>query len=180
MLIGIPVLAIAWWLGSPLFIDAEVNEEFPMSAGAIVPDDMTQEQVEAEMLKAADEPDTESSESMPGESPIAILTGQFEDFDNSHRGSGTATVYDVGAGELVLRLEDFDVTNGPDLHVLLVPDVDPKRRNDVTGYVDLGPLKGNVGDQNYAIPDGLSPGDYGSVVIYCVPFHVIFSVASLG
>jgi hypothetical protein len=180
VIVGAPVLALGWWLGSPLLFDTEVSEEFPMSAGAVVPDGMTHEDVEVEMVSAAGEPDAEIDEDMPASSPIALVSGEFEDFDSFHNGSGTATVYDLEDGSLVLRLEDFDVTNGPDLHVLLVPDGDPDGRDDVTGYVDLGELKGNIGDQNYDIPPGVDIDDYGSVVIYCQPFHVIFSVAALG
>ena len=34
IVIGIPAIAVAWWLGSPLFIDSEVNEAFPVPAAA--------------------------------------------------------------------------------------------------------------------------------------------------
>ncbi len=180
VIIGVPVLALGWWLGSPLLFDTEVSEEFPMSTGAVVPDDMTPEDVEAEMVDAAGEPDATVDEDMPASAPTALVSGEFEDFDNFHNGSGTATIYQLEDGSLVLRLEGFEVTNGPDLHVLLVPNPDPKGRDDVTGYLDLGSLKGNIGDQNYEIPAGTDIGDFGSVVIYCEPFHVIFSVADLG
>lgn len=182
IVLGIPALAIAWWLGSPLFLDTEVNEEFPMSAGAVVPDDMTQEDVEAEMEEAADAPDVETTdEMMPEDSgPAALSAGEFEDFDSFHMGSGTATIYQLEDGAQVLRLESFEVTNGPDLHVLLVPSSDPGDREAIEGYVDLGSLKGNVGDQNYDIPADVVISEFGSVVIYCQPFHVIFSVATLG
>ena len=79
----------------------------------------------------------------------------------------------------MLRLEDFRVTNGPDLHVLLVPNADPQGRDDVEGYLGLGKLKGNMGNQNYFLPDGEDGSGYGSVVIYCRPFQVVFSVATL-
>jgi Electron transfer DM13 len=180
VIIGVPVLALGWWLGSPLFLDTEVSEEFPLSAGAVVPDDMTQEDVEAAIVAAAEEPDAAIEENMPTSTPLALASGQFEDFDKSHRGSGTATIYELEDGSSVLRLEDFEVTNGPDLRVYLVPDVDPQGRDDITGYVELGPLKGNIGDQNYEIPAGTDVSKYGSVVIYCSPFQVIFSVAGLG
>ncbi len=178
--VGVPVLALGWWLGSPLFLDTEVDEEFPLSAGAVVPDDMTQEDVEAALVDAAGEPDATIEEDMPTSAPVALSSGQFEDFDNSHKGSGTATIYEIEDGNYVLRLEDFEVTNGPDLRVYLVPDEDPQGSDDIIGYVELGPLKGNIGDQNYEIPSGTDIGSYGSVVIYCSPFNVIFSVASLG
>jgi Electron transfer DM13 len=180
VIVGVPVLALGWWLGSPLFLDTEVSEEFPLSAGAVVPDDMTQEDVEAALVDAAGEPDATIEEDMPTSAPVVLSSGQFEDFDNSHKGSGTATIYEIEDGNYVLRLEDFEVTNGPDLRVYLVPDADPQGSDDVIGYVELGPLKGNIGDQNYEIPPGTDVSKYGSVVIYCSPFNVIFSVATLG
>ena len=181
LILAIPVLAIAWWLGSPLFLDTEVSEEFPMSAMAVVPEEMTQEEVEAEMEQAAEAEPVEVSETMPEQSgPVVVTTGEFEDFDSFHQGSGTATIYQLEDGSHVLRMENFEVTNGPDLHVLLVPDADPADRDAIAGYVDLGSLKGNIGDQNYEIPEDIDVSSFGSVVIYCQPFHVIFSIASLG
>ena len=47
------------------------------------------------------------------------------------------------------------------------------------GYVDLGKLKGNKGNQNYEIPDDVDIASMRSVTIYCKPFQVIFSVAPL-
>ena len=177
VVVAVPVLAVGWWLGSPLFLDKTVDEEFPMSSTADVPEDMTQEDVEKEMEAAAAEPDTEASDDMPDEDePISVVSGEFEDYDDFHKGSGTATVYEFDDGSHVLRLENFEVTNGPDLHVLLVPSENPE---DMTGSVDLGSLKGNIGDQNYEIPDGINPSEFGSVIIYCQPFHVVFSVATL-
>lgn len=44
-------------------------------------------------------------------------------------------------------------------------------------YVDLGKLKGNVGNQNYAIPADVDLSQYRGVMIYCQPFHVLFSIA---
>ncbi len=80
-----------------------------------------------------------------------------------------------------LRLEDFDSTNGPDLYVMLSPIADPQNREEVSapGFANLGKLKGNIGNQNYAIPDDVEIPAQGSIVIYCRAFHVIFSVASL-
>ncbi|MDX1468640.1 MAG: DM13 domain-containing protein [Acidimicrobiia bacterium] len=180
VVVGVPLIALAWWLGSPLILDTMVDEAFPMSAGAEVPEGMTQQEVEALMKEAADEAPTDVEESMPEGAPRAITSGQFTDYDNFHQGRGTATVYRLSDETRVLRFEDFEVTNGPDLHVLLVPHPNPGSREDLDGYVDLGPLKGNLGDQNYEIPGEVDISGYGSIVIYCVPFHVIFSIATLG
>ena len=185
--------AAAWWLGSPLVLDNAVDEAFPMAALAVVPDDMTIEEVEAEMVAAAETRVVMPDEEMPGGgepagasettmavAPAAILSGQFRGADEFHQGSGTATIYQLEDGSSVLRFEDFDVTNGPDLHVLLVPHPDPSARDDITGYIDLGSLKGNIGNQNYPIPADIEDvAAFGSVVIYCEPFHVLFASASL-
>ena len=71
------------------------------------------------------------------------------------------------------------MTNGPDLHVLLAVGSKPTGKEDLGQYVDLGELKGNLGNQNYPIPDDIDLESFQSVVIYCVPFHVVFSTANL-
>lgn len=169
--------AVAWYLVSPLFITNEVNDEFPMAAAAQVPDDMTLAEVEAEMVKAADAPSVEAEEPMPPEAPAVLASGSFEDADNFHLGSGMATLYELEDGSIVVRLEDFEVTNGPDLHVLLSTSDDPAA--DLGDYIDLGSLKGNVGNQNYDVPADMDVSQYRSVIIYCEPFHVLFSSAVL-
>ena len=57
--------------------------------------------------------------------------------------------------------------------------VDPEGRDKDRGYLDLGKLKGNIGNQNYPVPDGIDISEYNAVMIYCEPFHVIFSTAPL-
>ena len=176
--------AVGWWLLSPLFISETVNEDFPYSASAQVPESMTPQQVEMVMegMSMVDQPVEEAMPAMAAPSgPTAVKTGAFRDADSFHKGSGTATVYTVGEGQHVLRLEDFRVTNGPDLRVLLVNHPDPQNRDDVQagGYIEVGSLKGNIGNQNYDIPAGTDIGAKSSVVIYCRPFHVVFSVAPL-
>ncbi|MDE2788589.1 MAG: DM13 domain-containing protein [Chloroflexota bacterium] len=189
ILIVIPVAWLAWWLLSPLFITMEVHEEFPLAHRAVVPDNMTMAEVEDAMAAAAnlERPVDEAMPDSPGAAasqtePQATLTGEFRDADAFHKGSGTATVYNLGpdAGH-VLRLEDFRVTNGPDLRVLLANAPFPEGHSDLDddGYVELDKLKGNVGSQNYDIPPDVSLADVHSVVIYCHPFRVLFSVATL-
>ena len=178
--IGIPALAVGWWLFSPLLFDKEVNEDFPRAALAEVPADSSEAEVEQAMLDAEGQVVT-AADDMPEADPVAIVTGEIVGADSFHQGSGTATIYELADGSRVLRLEDLDVTNGPDLHVLLSPVAEPEGRSDVTasGYIDLGGLKGNIGNQNYDIPADFVIGAEISVVIYCKPFHVIFSTATL-
>ena len=182
VILAIPALALAWYLGSPLFIDKTVDEEFPLTISAEIPPDMSRSDVET-IMEGMAKIDSEMAEPMPKamESPEKISTGSFRDADRSHKGTGQATVYTVPGGEYLLRLEEFKVTNGPDLRVLLSAHPDPMSRSEVKdgGYVELGKLKGNIGNQNYEIPSGVDISGYRSVVIYCKPFHVIFSVAPL-
>ena len=190
VIIGVSGLALAYWLLSPLFISTTVDEKFPLAANAVVPADMTMEEAEEAMVEAASRFDTYQEEApkemaMPEDSTkmdasvVKVKLGSFRDADSFHKGSGTATIYRSADGKNLLRLEEFSVTNGPDLHVLLVPNPDPQGRSDVEGYITLGKLKGNLGNQNYFLPDGDDGSGYGSVVIYCMPFHVVFSVATL-
>jgi len=51
--------------------------------------------------------------------------------------------------------------------------------NETSDRVDLGNLKGNVGDQQYEIPAGTDLERYGTVVLYCTPFTVRIAVAPL-
>lgn len=97
--------------------------------------------------------------------------------DPIHYGGGTATIY----ADLVRLEPDFKVGPGPKFHVYLVPDADvtPDTEVEATMFVDLGRLKSFSGSQNYAIPGGLDPTEYGSVVIWCEQFNVLISPARI-
>ena len=135
------------------------------------------------MMGAKDSSSGSSTTTAPGGSGTALVLrkGTFQDADRFHQGSGEATIYRGPDGSHLLRLENFQVTNGPELHVILSPNPAPESRDDVhqPGYLDLGSLKGNVGNQNYEIPADVDVSALSSVVIYCSPFHVVFSIAPL-
>ena len=211
VLVAIPVLAVAWWLGSPLFIDRVVDEPFPRAAMAVVPDDMTEEQVEEIMVEAeaedamVDEPmpempapaetattiaettaatvaETTTTTAAPQPAgPVLLYQGVFVDGDSFHTGSGDVKVYRLEDGSLLLRLEDIEVRNGPDLNVIVTPSPTVAGRDDVRvgGHLDLGDLKGNIGSQNYELPAEFTPPDEFSVVVFCVPFQVVFASAEM-
>ena len=187
VVIVVPVAGLAWWLGSPLFLDREVDEDFPALMNAVIPDGMEMSQAQATMEVVMGNEvmvEEEMMEAMGAMlAPEAVKTGQFRDGDSFHKGSGDATIWDLGTDGFVLRFENFNVINGPDLRVLLTTHPDPMSRGDVhaddVDYVELGKLKGNIGNQNYLIPNDLNVDDYHSVVIYCKPFQVVFSVAPL-
>jgi hypothetical protein len=98
--------------------------------------------------------------------------GSFDGLD--HETSGDASVLDATTGQFV-RFTDFRTSNGPDLRVYLVPE----GSTDVDDAIDLGPLKGNVGDQNYAVPSATDLSRYSNVLIWCVRFDSPFGVAAL-
>jgi hypothetical protein len=194
LIILIIVLAAAWYLGSPLFIDKVVDEQFPVAnvVNTTANDmemmkNLTPEEVnkltkgEQRDLKlkmddlAANMPDVITADAMPT-GPTALSVGTFVGVDSFHNGSGKATVYSLEDGQNLLRFEDFDVTNGPALHVYLVKDAS----GDVdSGFIDLGELKGNKGSQNYTIAEDIDVTQYNSVVIWCKPFAVTFAIAPL-
>ena len=98
-----------------------------------------------------------------------------------HRGSGEAVVFRRADGSRFLRLENFQVTAGPDLHVVLVrhPDPDSAKQVRQDGPLFLGMLKAVKGTQEYEIPADARLADYGSVVVYCKIFDVLFTPAPL-
>lgn len=112
---------------------------------------------------------------------IATILGQgsFVDGDAIHKGSGVATLYHTPEGAYLLRFDDFVTTNGPDVHVLLSPNATPASHDTLGEYLDLGEIKGNIGDQNYPLPADFDPTLYKSVVIHCLAFNVIFATATL-
>ncbi len=180
--------AAAWFLLSPLFIDKVVQEEFP---GAIPAEEQLMAMPEAErekiktgvMAAAARMPAKSMNDLMPkapADQPEVVARGELRDGDSSHKGSGRVMLYRLPGGTHLLRLEGINVTNGPALHVLLAEAARPTNRAEVQqGYLDLGRLKGNIGSQNYEFPASEDVSRFKSVVIYCMPFHVVFSTATL-
>ncbi len=100
-----------------------------------------------------------------------IFSKQGEFVGLGHEAKGKAEIISVGKIAF-LRFENFEITNGPDLHVYMTSD------GDVTSGIDLGKLKGSKGDQNYAL-NGVDIKTYHVVVIYSQPFHVYFAEAKL-
>src|SRR5271156_4466132 len=122
-------------------------------------------------------------EAMPaaqgGSSSQPLVSGQF--YSILHPTAGTATIYQMGDGMRVLRLTSFRTSNGPDVHVYMVAADDAKDAATVqqAGFIDLGVLKGNIGDQNYPLGGDLDLAKYRAVSIWCKRFSVNFGAARL-
>ncbi len=108
-----------------------------------------------------------------------LASGQFH--SGAHETKGTATVFQLADGKKTLRLTDFATSNGPDVRVYLVAANDAKDNDTVTnaGFIEVGTLKGNIGDQNYDLPAGVDLAKYRAVTIWCKRFGVNFGTAPL-
>ena len=123
------------------------------------------------------------NEAMPtaqgGVAAQPLESGQF--YSILHPTEGTATIYRTGDGTHVLRLTSFHTSNGPDVHVYMVAADDAKDVATVqqAGFIDLGVIKGNIGDQNYILASDLDLSKYRAVSIWCKRFSVNFGAAAL-
>ena len=190
----VPFVIVNWWLISPYFIDDAVDEDFSTSiseqfatadetpvasAGSATPE------VEGESTTGAAPPVTDAptptepteEEPPPPSGPVLLGAGQFVGLAG-HSGTGDAGIFQNPDGSLVLRFENFDIENGPDLEVYLVPG--PDQTSLTEGSIHLGALKGNIGDQNYELPPGtdLTPGAY-TALVWCEAFSVEFVGATI-
>jgi hypothetical protein len=97
--------------------------------------------------------------------------------DPIHWGKGGVTVRQ----DSVYLGSDFEVGPGPKYHVYLVPKAPIRSSGDLAGqmFVDLGRLRAFKGSQRYAIPAGLDPAKFASVIIWCEQFSVLISPADL-
>jgi hypothetical protein len=86
------------------------------------------------------------------------------------------------SGSRVLRLTNFATSNGPDVHVYLVDAADVRDNATVknSGFIELGALKGNIGNQNYDVSPVVDLAKYRTVTIWCRRFRVNFGSAPLG
>lgn len=160
-LLAVAVVGFLWFRPDRLITDDPVNEALPgvggdgMGAG------------EATVPAGASGPDI-------------LERGRFLSLEHTTRGQ--ALVLETADGRRFLRFEGFETSNGPDLVVYLSAK-EPAGPEDWHGYdqdfVDLGPLKGNVGDQNYEIPKGVDLDRYSTAVVWCRRFTVGFAAAPL-
>ena len=176
ILIGIALVAggVLWYLFRPdaLVFNKTVNEAFPgaqpSSRAEAQGKGMARSTMGSSALAMADDA-----------TPDKLYSGTFH--SNAHETNGVATIYQLDDGRRVLRLSAFRTSNGPDVRVYLVAatDVQEEEAAKRAGIVDLGALKGNIGDQNYDVPAELDLSKYRAVSIWCRRFSVNFGAAPL-
>ena len=112
-------------------------------------------------------------------SETVMASGSFHSV--AHGTKGTASIYQLEDGKRILRLANFETSNGSDVHVYLIAANDAGDSETVkkAGFLELGSLKGNIGDQNYDIPSDADLARYRAVTIWCKRFSVNFGTAPL-
>jgi hypothetical protein len=197
IIIAAITIPVSIYTASPLFINAIVNEPLPTSS-------VTDLQKFQEFMSMNSEQErVEKGQQMSTEEKNAILRGAAQTNGNTvnqnmtdtaattlaytplvignfigvndgiHNAEGLAKVIRLDDASMILRLENFRATNGPDLYVYLAID------NSAADFVNLGRLKGNIGNQNYDIPEGTDFSKYDTVLIWCKAFSVLFGSAKL-
>jgi hypothetical protein len=153
VLVVLAAITLIWFQPQKLFYDQRVDEALPSAT------------------EPADDP------AAPAE-PVELATGSF--ISREHETTGTVRVLQLPDEQVIVRFEGFETSNGPVLVVWLsqnTADGDDGAFDDQ--YFSLGPLKGNVGDQNYVVPPEVDPLGWTSVVVWCDRFNVSFGAADL-
>lgn len=188
---GVIVVAVVGWLAfgyfgiQAAFTDTEVTEAGPSFESGAVSDsegsaEGNDEAADGQLQSAAADEgsvdpaggasDGGGNEGSATGEVTTLASGGFTD-DSGHSVAGEAVVLNDGTEQRFLRLQQFESDNGPDLNVYL--------RADDGEFVDLGDLKGNIGDQNYEIPTDVDLARFNTVQIWCVRFSVSFGAAVL-
>lgn len=200
IIVVIIIAAIAIPVGiytvSPLFINTIVNEPLPTTSITDLQkfqefmsmnneqervekgQQMTQEEKNAILRGAAQANGITVNESMTEAATTlgytSLAMGKFVGVnDGIHNAEGLAKLIPLDDASMILRLENFKATNGPDLYVYLASD------SSASDFVNLGRLKGNIGNQNYDIPEGTDFSRYDTALIWCQAFSVLFGSAEL-
>jgi hypothetical protein len=176
------VFAVAWFEPHKLFVDDRVDEAVPTAApsatGPAEPSATTEATPPDATTSAPAEEPGPTEEPRPA-GPTTLAEGDFRPLE--HGAEGSARILRLEDGSLFLRFEDLNVSNGPDLRVYLTdqPLSDDWHVWDDGAFLDLGDLKGNIGDQNYLLDPDTNLSRWKTVVIWCRRFEVGFAVAPL-
>ena len=203
------IIAVGYYLLSPLWIVVEVEESSPLaglekqvekaeidseaeegeifventenlSSDELLNDllvgNQNQESGDAKAVGNQEtiELETEKKEVIKKEEPVfPRLVSQASFLSSSSYDVEGKALWIEEEDKTTIRFEDFQTQNGPNLHIYLGADLEG---ND---FVDLGPIKGTKGNVNYTIPEGVDLTKYNKVMIWCVPFEVLFGHADL-
>jgi hypothetical protein len=179
-------VVLVWFQPQKLIQDTRVDEAPPGAMeegdGSMAEEEESMEEDDA--MAKEDDAMAKEDDAMAKEDDAMMkddamtLAGSFRSID--HTTSGTATLALADDEHYYVRLEDFSTENGPDLFVYLsTAPASSEGREFAEDFIDLGALKGNIGNQNYLVPDGTDLEKYNSVVIWCRRFTSPFGAAPL-
>jgi hypothetical protein len=158
VVIALVSVVVVWFQPQKLWLDDRVSEPVPTAA--------------------TPGPDGTAPDGRGTGSSAGVATGRFE--SREHHTTGVVRVLEQQGGRRTVRLEGLDTSNGPDLYVYLSANrADGPEGGFDDDYVSLGRLKGNQGDQNYEVPEGVDLTRLSTVVIWCDRFNAVFGAADL-
>ena len=171
LLIGLVIIVFAaYYFISPVFRVVEVQEASPLQVQDAM-DTMTAEELQEfhDAVEDAKENVMQMADAMPSEVRL-LVEGMFK--PRAHEVEGKALLIAQG-DKKVLRFEDFDTINGPNLHIYLSTGLG------IADAIDLGAIKATKGSVNYELDPSIDTDKYNKVLVWCVPFRVLFSYAEL-
>jgi hypothetical protein len=191
--LALAVFVIVWFEPQKLFIDERVDEDlagFESAAAAVTTPAPTTSTVPPTTVAVppqdADSTTTTSTTTSTTSTTTTAPAGpvvlhQSELQSPGKAGSGDVFLVELEDGSRVIRFENLDVSNGPDLRVILSPSglVDDRDAYHLDGFYDLGELRGNQGNQNYEVPDDVDLSEYSTVAIFCIRFNYTFNAATI-
>ncbi|MHA2361949.1 MAG: DM13 domain-containing protein [Candidatus Thorarchaeota archaeon] len=147
----IAIIAISWYLASPIFLPGPSLDD-----------------------------DSELDEDLEQSEVTVLLSGTLQQVDMGHTGSGIVQLVQSDLGNQSIFFINVSITNGPDLYVYLSEQNSFSGINDGPGeFVSLGLVPAVIGTFSVAIPNHVNGTDYASVLIWCLRFTVLFTYAIL-
>jgi len=109
----------------------------------------------------------------------AVGAGSFYNIDKT--GMGKVTLYRQADGKYSLRLDEFFVSPNADLELRLSTLDAPRSSQEFSNAQSelLVVMDVTAGSLNYAVPAGLDPTKFRSVVVWCSPVDSAYAAASL-
>ncbi|OGI31928.1 MAG: hypothetical protein A2271_02365 [Candidatus Moranbacteria bacterium RIFOXYA12_FULL_35_19] len=101
-----------------------------------------------------------------------IAQGRFNNVEQVLTGKA---LFVKSGGDIFLRLEDFEMVNGQDMHIYLSPILNLDKKD----VIDLGPMKSTTGNVNYSIDKSVDLEKYFNVLIWSNRFSAFFGYAVL-
>ena len=187
-LVSLPFFVAAGTYFQPwkLLTDSRVEEALPKPTETNVapkdanPGEADEKIAETEQPLSNSKSATDSTEVVG--SPEVLAEGKF--ITHEHDTTGSVKILKYSDGTRILRIENLKTSNGPKLEVWLtdapvIEGLDGWRVFDDGKFINLGALKGNIGSQNYSIPNEIELDDHSSISIWCERFSVSFGAADL-